>query len=225
MGFKTLDDFKKNVDSKRSNRSGGRILVVKDGEAYRIRFLQELVESGDNFNPERGLARVVSVHQSPVNFRRKAECTLGVDAYGGRCWACDQVRKDKKWNDKTHLLVNVAVKTGQGDGDWEAKVLDQHFTQFHIGDEIVEYASEFGSLLHHDFKISRKGSKLDTNYSIMAVQPREEPAVVSDLELHDLTTIFKSLDYDAQEEFFLTDADDDGNSNASRDDERSVEAF
>lgn len=199
--YKKINELRKKVDDSQSG-AGKKFLILKDKDAFRIRFLQELAEDGTHYSDKRKTAEVVNVHKSPLDFKKKVVCT----AADGECWACEQVVTDNSWRPQAHLLVNVAVR--DDNGNWEVRLLDQGFNQRHIGDTLVEYALEYKTIMEHDFKIQRAGSKMhDTNYTIIPVGISEEPESLGDVELFDLSTVFRSLPSAEQEEY-LTSLDD-----------------
>lgn len=203
--IKSLGDIEKSIPK----GGGQKFLNLKDGDSYRIRFRQELTEDSTNYDSERGTAIVVPVVTSPINFKWKAVSTANMAEYGNRCWATEQVASDGRWKAKPHLLVNVAV---EADGKWEPRVLDTTFNQRHIGQTLLEFAKEYGTLMNQDFKFSRTGSGAsDTNYNIIPLGPKEATFDDAEMPLHDMDNIYKLLDYDRQREY-LTTGETDGES-------------
>jgi len=59
------------------NKPKVRWLKLADGQAVKIRFLEELDEDSANYSEDRGLAMVVKEHTNPKDFRRRAVDTIG----------------------------------------------------------------------------------------------------------------------------------------------------
>lgn len=197
MGIiKTLSDLKSKVE----RPSGGRsFLSLKAGESESIRFLQEISIEGKNYDEDRGTAQLIMVHSNPLDFRKKVACTIE----DGSCWACEQVAVERKWRAAPHLLVNVATKSE--DGTFKASIFDTTFSKVKVGDDLVEFAGEYGSVTDRTYKYKRTGSdKNDTKYSLMPLAEGPEPAGIADLELIDLSTVYITLPYDEQEAFLTT---------------------
>jgi len=216
--FKTLSDLKKNtIDNKGSNMGmdGERIpryFTVKSGESFLIRFRQELTEDSGNFTEDSGVAHVVSVHTNPNDFKKSAVCTGDNEDFGYRCFGCEQVVHDRGWKAKQHLLINVAVFNAE-DEVWEPRVLDQKFTGAHVAETIVTYASEYGTILDRDFKISRTGLKQQTKYNLIPLAPKDANASIAELPMHDLTKTYKLMSPAEQAGFYIPE-DDNSSSNA-----------
>lgn len=205
--FQTLSDLKREVDRPAQGTGEPRFFTIKDGESYRIRFRQELTgeqADGTDVDP----ATFLDVHVSPADYRKKCICT-GDEENDYKCWACEQTAFDNGWKKKQHLLINVAV-FNEGEDKWEPRVLDQKFTSAHCADQIVEFALEYGTLLDRDYKISRKGTKQSTNYTIMPLAEKPADESIADLALHDPEKNYKSVPYAAQQAFFLSENDSDG---------------
>jgi len=77
------------------NKPKVRWLKLADGQAVKIRFIEELDEDSANYNAERGLALVVKEHSNPKDYRRKAIDTMDDE---GRDFAEEMYRKDPKAN-------------------------------------------------------------------------------------------------------------------------------
>ncbi len=193
--MKSLDSLKKSVEKPKSiNRN---FLRLKDGDSLKIRFIEELAEDGKNFNSERGTAKVVGVHQNPLNYRRQLSCS----ADQGQCWACEQAQSGEKgWWAKKHLLANVIAEVEKG--KWEVRIFDAKFTDANVGNELIEFAETYETITDRTYKYSRKGAnKDDTNYMLIPVKEEAEPEFSG--ELYDLGEIFFKKPYVEQEAFFL----------------------
>jgi hypothetical protein len=203
--FKTLKDLQNSTKRQVSSMSGDKVkrfFTIKPDESFQIIFRQELTEDSANFDEEIGVAHVVRVHSNPADFTKNAICTSDDERYGYKCWACEQIDKDRGWKAKQHLLINVAV-LDPTTNVWEPRVIDQKFTSAHVAETIVEYALEYGTLTDRAYKISRKGSKQDTQYNLIPLAPREMDESITGLPFHDLTKIYRSFPYAEQQGFYI----------------------
>ena len=71
----------KNINAlldKKTDENGPKVrwLKLADGQAVKIRFIEELDEDSANYNEKRGLALVVKEHTNPKDYKRKAVDTL-----------------------------------------------------------------------------------------------------------------------------------------------------
>lgn len=210
--FKTLADLKKKTDKPANTQGDGeripRFFSVKPGEEFKIRFRQELTEDSSGFNEEAGVAELIAVHAHPDDFTKNARCTADMEEYGYKCWACSQVPKDRGWRAKSHLLINVAVFNKE-ENVWEPRVLDQKFTPAHVAETVVEYASEYGTVLDRDYKIKRKGQKQETQYTLVPMAEKAVDDSIAELPYHDLNTVYRTF-APAEQEGFYNASDDKG---------------
>ena len=215
--FKTLSDLRKNtIENKGSGgpQDGERVqryFTVKSGESFLIRFRQELTEDSQNYSEDTGVAHVVSVHTNPLDFRKSAVCTGDHEEFGYRCFGCEQVVRDRGWKAKQHLLVNVAVYNAEDDV-WEPRVLDQKFTGAHVAETVVTFATEYGTILDRDFKISRTGQKQQTKYNLIPLAPKDANESIASLPMHDLTRVYRIMNPAEQAGFYIAE-DDSSSSN------------
>lgn len=207
--FKTLKDLKESTKTNRPQGDGERVnrfFSLKSGQDARLRFRQELTEDAVGYDEEAGGAIAVMVHTNPADFRKSAECTADNEEYGYRCWACEQVPKDKGWKAKKHLLINIAVFNAD-EKTWEPRVLDHKFTPAHCAETILEYATEYDTIVDRDYKISRVGEKQSTNYSLIPLAAKDADASIKDLPLHDLNRHYKLISPAEQPGFYIADQD------------------
>jgi len=211
--YNTLANLKNKVENESRGSGGKKFLTLKDRDAYKIRFLQELTIDSKNYNEERGTAAIVAVHKSPLDFKKQMACTADNEALGFKCWACEQTVKDPKWRAQTHFVANVAVL--DDNGNWSVMILDQTFNQRHIGATLVEYATEFSTITDRGYKVGRTGSKMhDTNYTLIPLDVADEPKELSGLEMHDANSVYRVLAYGEQADF-MTSVEDSTKTSAS----------
>lgn len=206
--MKTLNELKKATQSKSMDGTKRRFLALKDKDALRIRFRQELTEDSKNYDDERGTALVIAVHSNPLNFRLKLACTAESEEHGFRCWACEQVTSESKWRSQQKFLINVVVQ--RDNGTWEPFILEQGFGRSHIGNALVDNALEFGSIVDRTYRLSRSGSGFnDTLYSLLPLAESPEPVELADVELFEFDGLYKKIPYEEQQEFFFPSEEND----------------
>lgn len=184
-----LTNIQKTVDAK-----GGKAnwLSLKDGDSFKIRFLQELDESAENYTEEAGLGFLALMHRHPDNFRKRAVCT----ADEGACYGCE-----RGWNQRQELYINVAVDTG--DGVEEVKVLNQGVGKSSVAPWLLEYAGDAGSITDLPFRIKRTGSGMtDTQYTLTPAGKALPPIDFSQYELFDLEKLLNHVPYEEQRDFY-----------------------
>lgn len=202
---KTLSELEKTVAPAPGTPKSGtkKYLTIGAGESVKVRFRQELTEDAKNYDEKFGTGIMVPVITSPINWKWRAASTAQIEKFGFRCWASEQVHKDKAWRPKTHLIINVAVEVEPG--VWEPRIIDTTFNQRHIGAILIEYAKEFGTITDRDYKYSRQGSGAsDTNYSLIPLSVSETSDEIKGLPMHDLENTYLTLPYDKQERFYTT---------------------
>lgn len=202
---KTLSELEKTVAPAPGTPKSGtkKYLTIGAGESVKVRFRQELTEDAKNYDEKFGTGIMVPVITSPINWKWRAASTAQIEKFGFRCWASEQVHKDKAWRPKTHLIINVAVEVEPG--VWEPRIIDTTFNQRHIGAILIEYAKEFGTITDRDYKYSRQGSGAsDTNYSLIPLSVSETSDEIKSLPMHDLENTYLTLPYDKQERFYTT---------------------
>ena len=205
MGIvKGLKELNKTLDKPQSGGSEGtkgRWVKLEDGESVKIRFLQELDPDSPNYNQKAGLGFIAVEHTNPKDYRRKGLCSIDDQ---GKCWGCEQHRKDYKagWKGKSRLYINVLVDDGKQEP--YVAILSQGSSGKTVTPTLIEYAGEMGSISNLMWRIKRTGLKTDTSYTIIPLAKDETPFDASSLELFDLEkTAVRDLQYAEQENFYL----------------------
>lgn len=208
MGIvKGLKDLNKVMDKPQSsgeNGVKGRWVKLEDAESVKIRFLQELDPDSPTYNEKAGLGFIAVEHTNPKDYRRKALCTMEDQ---GKCYGCEQHRKDYKagWKGRSRLYINVLVDDGKEDP--YVAILSQGSSGKTITPTLIEYAGEMGSITNLMWRVKRSGTKTDTSYTIIPLAKDEAPFDASALELFDLeTTAVRDMPYTEQEAFFAGDS-------------------
>ena len=199
-GLKNLNDVIDRPAHESSEGSKATWVKIEDGESVKVRFLQELDPDSPTYNEKNGLGFIAIEHTNPSDYRRKALCSMDDQ---GKCYGCEQHRKDYKagWKGKPRLYINVLVDNGKDDPT--VAVLSQGISGKTITPTLNEYAKEMGSITNLMWRIKRTGLKTDTSYTIIPLQKDESEFDSSGLELHDLlVTAVRDLPYVEQESFF-----------------------
>lgn len=199
-GLKNLNDVIDKPGHEGSEGSKATWVKIEDGESIKVRFLQELDPDSPTYNEKNGLGFIAIEHTNPADYRRKALCSMDDQ---GKCYGCEQHRKDYKagWKGKPRLYINVLVDNGKDDPF--VAVLSQGISGKTITPTLNEYAKEMGSITNLMWRIKRTGLKTDTSYTIIPLQKDDSEFDSSSLELYDLmTTAVRDLPYVEQEAFF-----------------------
>lgn len=204
MGIvKGLKDLNKTMDSAQHTSSDGtkaRWAKLEDSESVKVRFLQELDPDSPTYNEKNGLGFIAVEHTNPADYRRKALCSMEDQ---GKCYGCEQHRKDFKagWKGKNRLYINVLIDDGKEDP--YVAILSQGASAKTITPTLIEYAGEMGSITNLMWRVKRTGTKTDTSYTIIPLAKDETPFDSSGLELYKLEeTAVRDLPYSEQEAFF-----------------------
>lgn len=177
-----------------------RWLKLADGQAVKIRFIEELDEDSANYAEDRGLALVVKEHTNPKDYRRKAVDTMDTE---GRDWAEEMHRKDPKagWRGRLRFYCNVLVDDGIEEpyvAIWSMGVSKQ--SSFNT---IREYALETGSISNLTWKLKRNGQGTETSYTLIPSAPDAEPYNWADIKPFPLENALNNIPYAEQEAFYL----------------------
>lgn len=183
---------------------GSKVRWVKlaDGQAVKIRFVEELDEDSAHYNEERGLALVVKEHQNPKDYRRKAVDTMDDE---GRDWAEEMYRKDPKgnsgWKARKRFYCNLLVDDGTEApyvAVWSMGVSKQSSVN-----TLIEYAMDTGSVSNLVWKLKRNGVGTETSYMLLPGAPDSEPFAWGDTKPHALEKAINQIPYAEQESFYL----------------------
>jgi hypothetical protein len=183
-----------------SDKPRVRWLKLADGQAVKVRFIEELDEDSPNYSADRGLSLVVKEHTNPKDYRRKAVDTMESE---GRDWAEEMHRKDPKagWRGRLRFYCNVLVDDGIEDpyvAIWSMGVSKQ--SAFNT---IREYAIETGSISNINWKLKRSGAGTDTSYTLIPSAPDSEPYDWSKVEPFNIDLALNNVPYAEQEAYYL----------------------
>jgi hypothetical protein len=199
---KGLKNINALVDKPKYEGTGTKVrwLKLADGQAVKIRFIEELDEDSANYNEARGLALVVSEHTNPKDYKRKAVDTMDTE---GRDWAEEMHRKDMKagWRARLRFYCNVLVDDGIEApyvAIWSMGVSKQ--SAFNT---IREYALETGSISNLTWKVKRNGQGTETSYTLIPSGPDKEPFNWGEIEPFPLEKALNKIPYAEQEAFYL----------------------
>ena len=217
MGIvKGLKDLNKALDKPQSTGGDGnkaRWVKLEDGESVKVRFLQELDPDSPNYIEKNGLGFIAVEHTNPKDYRRKALCSMEDQ---GKCFGCEQHRKDYKagWKGRSRLYINVLVDDGKEEP--YVAILSQGHSGKTVTPTLIEYAGEMGSITNLMWRIKRTGTKTDTSYTIIPLAKDESAFDSSSLELYKLEeTAVRDLPYAEQDAFFAGEQGNDETSSSS----------
>lgn len=190
------------VVDKPKSEGGSKVrwLKLADGQAVKIRFLEELDEDSPSYDAGRGLSLVVKEHTNPKDFRRRAVDTMDTE---GRDWAEEMHRKDPKagWKGKLRFYCNVLVDDGIEEPF--VAVWSMGVGKMSVFNTIREYALETGSISNLTWKLKRSGQGTETNYTLIPSAPDTEPFDWSGVEPFPLEMALNQIPYAEQEAFYM----------------------
>ena len=199
---KGLKNINALVDKPKYEGTGTKVRWVKlaDGQAAKIRFVNELDSDSANYNEDRGLAVVCSEHTNPKDYKRKAACTQESE---GRCFGCEMARKEPKsgWRARLRFYTNVLVDDGTEDA--YVAVWSQGISKQSAFNTIREYALETGSISNLQWKLKRNGQGTETNYTLIPNVPDSEPFKWDGYEFFNLDKVVREVPYPEQEAFYF----------------------
>ena len=199
---KGLKNINALVDKPKYEGTGTKVRWVKlaDGQAAKIRFVNELDQDSANYNEDRGLAVVCSEHTNPKDYKRKAACTQESE---GRCFGCEMARKEPKsgWRARLRFYTNVLVDDGTEDA--YIAVWSQGISKQSAFNTIREYALETGSMSNLQWKLKRNGQGTETNYTLIPNVPDSEPFKWDGYEFFNLDKVVREVPYPEQEAFYF----------------------
>jgi hypothetical protein len=199
---KGLKNINALVDKPKYEGTGTKVRWVKlaDGQAAKIRFVNELDSDSANYNEDHGLAVVCSEHTNPKDYKRKAACTQESE---GRCFGCEMARKEPKsgWRARLRFYTNVIVDDGTEDP--YVAVWSQGISKQSAFNTIREYALETGSISNLQWKLKRNGQGTETNYTLIPSVPDSEPFTWNLTEYFNLEKVVREVPYPEQESFYF----------------------
>ena len=199
---KGLKNINALVDKPKYEGTGTKVRWVKlaDGQAAKIRFVNELDQDSANYNEDRGLAVVCSENTNPKDYKRKAACTQESE---GRCFGCEMARKEPKsgWRARLRFYTNVLVDDGTEDA--YVAVWSQGISKQSAFNTIREYALETGSISNLQWKLKRNGQGTETNYTLIPSTPDAEPFKWDGYEFFNLDKVVREVPYPEQEAFYF----------------------
>jgi hypothetical protein len=199
---KGLKNINALVDKPKYEGTGTKVrwLKLADGQAVKLRFIEELDDESANYNADRGLALVVKEHTNPKDYKRRALDTMETE---GRDWAEEMHRKDPKagWRGRLRFYCNVLVDDGIEEpyvAIWAMGISKQ--SAFNT---IREYALETGSISNLTWKLKRNGQGTETSYTLIPGGPDKEPFDWAKATPFPLEKALNKIPYAEQEAFYL----------------------
>jgi hypothetical protein len=199
---KGLKNINALVDKPKFEGTGSKVrwFKIADGQAVKIRFIEELDEDSANYSEARGLALVVSEHTNPKDYKRKAVDTMESE---GRDWAEEMHRKDMKagWRARLRFYCNVLVDDGI-EAPYVA-IWNMGVSKQSAFNTIREYALETGSISNLNWKVKRNGQGTETSYTLIPSTPDSAPFDWAEIEPYPLEKALNKVPYAEQEAFYL----------------------
>jgi hypothetical protein len=153
-----------------------------------IRFVQELDESSSLYNEEYGVGIVAVEYQHPELFWLRLADSSDSD---GSCWPAEQ-----GWDQKISLYINVV------DADTGEVFYLSRSILGGLGQQIVESASDRGSLTDGVWKIKKTGEGMKTRYSLNLISIDATPVNVNVEDLIDFRkNVVNEIPYSEQEAY------------------------
>lgn len=199
---KGLKNINALVDKPKFEGTGSKVrwFKIADGQAVKIRFIEELDEDSANYSEARGLALVVSEHTNPKDYKRKAIDTMESE---GRDWAEEMHRKDMKagWRARLRFYCNVLIDDGI-EAPYVA-IWNMGVSKQSAFNTIREYALETGSISNLTWKVKRNGQGTETSYTLIPSTPDSAPFDWAEIEPYPLEKALNKVPYAEQEAFYL----------------------
>jgi hypothetical protein len=212
--IKGLANINALLDKPRYDENKPRVnwLKLADGQAVKIRFIEELDEESSSYSIDRGLAMVVKEHTNPKDFKRRAVDTMDDE---GRDWAEEMHRKDPKagWRGRMRFYCNVLVDDGVQDP--YVAIWGMGISKMSVFNTIREYAIETGSISSLQWKLKRNGQGTDTSYTLIPSAPDTEPFSWEGVEPYPIEMALNKIPYAEQEAFYLGFDQQGGSSSSS----------
>jgi hypothetical protein len=194
-----------------------RWVSLKDGDSFKVTFLNEIDEGSPNYDANRGVAVLSTQHANPENWRKTAACT----ANEGDCYGCAN-----SWRQKYVLYFNALVDDGK-EAPYVA-IFSRALGKGSIAQALVDMASDEDfdhSVTDKTFKLSRTGkTKDDTTYTLSplpkksvykeVVDAKNNKVDLKDAELFDLPKYIFTVSPERQEAYY-NDQPMGGNSSGS----------
>lgn len=183
--------------NEQEDRKGVKWLKIPDGSSYRVRFLDDLDDTGDA--PGAGVAVMVEEHVSPKDFHKKALCSREEE---GRCWACEQAIAHPKtgWGRRNRVYVNVLVNDGNEDP--YVAIWSMGVARSPAFETLKETYIDDGSISNREWRIKRSGEGTNTTYIMRDLGIETEPFAFDQYERFDTETIVRQVPYTEQEKFY-----------------------
>lgn len=181
----------------------GTWLKINDGQSVKIRFMQEIDPNSENYTEQAGTAFIAVEHTNPESYQRKALCSIEDQ---GRCFGCEQHRRDPKakWGGKKRFYANVIVDDGVKEP--YVAILSQGLGPKAVTETVIAWAGETGSITNTIWKVKRTGKgATDTSYSAIPLPTASiEPIDFAKYELFNLEkTAVRDVPYEEQEAFYF----------------------
>lgn len=156
-------------ETRRAQGDGPKVQYLKlaDGQAVKVRFLQEMDTEGKNYDPNKGIGMGAVEHTGiDDKWTYRGICTIE----DGQCWPCEQFRGSKKgepgskYVQKRNYYINALVDFGNGE-EPQTWILSRGLNSSFVAD-LMEETDETGTIMGKTFKVTRRGTGTDTSWSL-----------------------------------------------------------
>jgi len=176
-------------------------------EGVKVRFLQEIDDASPNYNEEQGLAVFAVERQHPVDFKKRAVCTLEEE---GQCYPEEWHRELQRvgkypdgteykggWKQKTNFYISALVERN---GEKKVEILQRNFNNSFV-DDLIEIAEDEGTITEKTYIIKKRGEGTSTTWSLK--EARDGELDVTGVKAYDLDKVaLRHIPYDQQPSFF-----------------------
>lgn len=176
------------------------------GDSMIFQFVQELDKGSKNYDPEKGIGKLLKEHEPPGRdgFKRRGNCTDPEAEDKNDCYAClrkeaEWVKdaKEGNWKTKTNFYINVATVI---DGKPKVFVLSRNADSGFF-DQVLEEINDEGTLLGTAYKVTKSGSGPQTSWNLKAV--KDEMFDITDLEAFDISeTVERDIPLEEQPKYY-----------------------
>lgn len=177
------------------------------GDTVTGQFVQELDKGCANYDPEKGIGKLLKEHEPPgrEGFKRRANCTDPEAEDRNDCYGClrkdaeydKEDKKDGNWKTKTTLYINFATLI---DGKPKVFVLSRNADSGFF-DQVLDEINDEGTLLGTSYRITKSGTGTQTQWNLKPV--KDEMFDISGLETFDISeTVERAIELDEQPKYY-----------------------
>lgn len=202
--IKAMQEEEKRKAAERERPKAEYFKFPKDGPTTaKIRFIQEMDATADNYSEDRDIGLIKVEHQAPGpdGFKRRANCTLEDE---GQCYACERhamkvEAEEGGWRQRKNLYINALVSF---DGE-EPKVMvltrsgGATFTA-----QLVEEAIDENTITAKNYKVTKSGSGTTTQWLLKDAKDAEPFDDSNAVPFNLAETVLRAIPYEKQAEYY-----------------------